>query len=265
MSRKQVAIVTKLRDFDLRPKTASVHRETLRKVGHFLKASGVQVRLYDRNRLCRPITADLILAIGGDGTAIATSHFADRTPLLGINSAPQTSIGFFCRANPSNFSRLLTSILQGRLKPKKVPRLEVTLNGKKFPYPGLNEVLLASELQGDTARYLLRIGHQEEEQKSSGVWVATGAGSTAVIRSAGGKKDSPFSKRLQYRVREPFCYPRHHYKLLHGFLKPGQTITLISQMHHGMIFMDGAKLHRRVPRHAKITVRGGMNPLTIFL
>lgn len=260
-----MVVVTKLKWADLRPASKQIHRETLKKVLNFLKGMPLSYKVIDRSHLKRKIKADLILAVGGDGTVLAASHFTKDAPILGINSAPKTSIGFFCKATPRNFPKILRKILSGKIRPKSVARLEVRVNGKKFPYPGLNDLLLASRLQGDTARYRLRIGKLEEEQKSSGIWIATGAGSTAVIRSAGGKKDSPFTKRLQYLVREPFGYPKRHYQLLHGFLKPQESLTLISEMHQGMIFIDGAKLHLRVPPKARIVVRGGIKPLNIFL
>jgi len=219
----------------------------------------------DRNRLRKAIQTDLIITVGGDGTVLAASHFAGHCPIFGINSAPQTSTGFFCLAGPQNFRRYLGTILKGKRRPVLLPRLEVKINGEKLPYPALNELLFACRLQGETARYRIRIGKREEEQKSSGVWVATGAGSTAAIYSAGGKKDSPYSKRLQYWVREPFLYPKNNYRLVKGFLKLRQKITLISEMRSGMIFIDGGKLNYHVPRYARVTARGGVSPLKIFL
>lgn len=262
---KQVAVVTKLNVAEMRKETRHVHMATLRKVKKFLSGLGIRHRVWNRNHLSKPLKADLVLAVGGDGTVLAASHFTNHAPLLGINSAPKTSTGFFCAANPQNFPKIFRAILAGRKKPKSVPRLEVFVNGKKFPHPGLNDLLFASRLQGDTARYRIRIGRHQEDHKSSGVWVATGAGSSAAIFSAGGKKDSPFSGRLQYRIREPLCFPKKQYRLLHGFLKRGKSLTLISNIRQGMIFLDGAKLHAHVPKHARIVIRGGRQRLRIFL
>lgn len=262
---RQVAVVTKLNVTEMRKETRHTHLATLQNVKKFLSGLKVRVRIWNRNHLTHPLKADLILAVGGDGTVLAASHFTNQAPLLGINSAPKTSTGFFCLGNPQNFPKIIRDILEGRRKPRNVPRLEVFINGKKFPFAGLNDLLFASRLQGDTARYALKIGLQREEQKSSGIWVATGAGSTAAILSAGGKKDSPFSRRLQYKIREPLSFPKKRYQLLHGFLKPHQPLEIISNIRQGMIFLDGAKLHAHVPKNSRIVVRGGRQSLRIFL
>lgn len=265
MKFKQVIVVTKLSPKALRPQTKHIHRQTLRNVLRYLKTLPLSLRVFDRSRIQKPLRADLILTVGGDGTALAASHFAGQTPIFGINSAPQTSLGFFCLANPANFRRFLKQILNGKRKPLSIPRLETRLNGRRLKPYGLNELLFASRLQGETARYLLQIGNHKEEQKSSGVWVATGAGSTGAIHSAGGKKGSPFSKKLQYLVREPCRFPRNHFQLLRGFPNASQTIKITSQMRAGMVFIDGGKWHYKVPKGGVISVRGGMSPLKIFL
>lgn len=262
---KQVIVVTKLKRKDLREATQRIHRQTLQTVKKYLEDWAVTYRVVDRSRLKRTLKADLIITVGGDGTALAASHFAGHSPLFCINSAPQTSTGFFCQATPKNFPIRLQKILTGTIRPKKIARLAAYLSGKKLKPYGLNEVLFASKLQGETARYTLQIGQHMEYHKSSGVWVATGAGSTAAIYSAGGQRESPWTGRLQYKVREPCRFPKNHYRLLGGFIRPNQTIKLISEMNQGMVFIDGAKWHYAVSRGAVLTVRGGKAPIKIFL
>ncbi len=262
---KQVVVITKLSPKDLRPQTRGFHRQTLKKVLRCLDKLSLSYRVLDRSRLQKKIAADLVIAVGGDGTALAASHYADTAPHFGINSAPQTSTGFFCVASPHNFERYLQRILSGKLKPKVLPRLEVFLNRKKLRPYGLNEVLFASMWQGETARYTLCIGKKREDQKSSGVWIATGAGSSGAIYSAGGKKVSPYSPQLQYFVREACRFPKNHYRLLKGFLKKGEEVKIVSQMGAGMIFIDGGRWRYRVRQKEVITVRGNVAPLKIFL
>lgn len=262
---KQVAVVTKLQAKDIRPQTRRTHHKTLKEVTQFLKEFGVHYRVLDRSRLTKKIRADLIITVGGDGTALAASHHSEGTPIFGINSAPQTSTGFFCLAGPKNFKRHLKEILAGKRKPKFVPRLVGFLGRRRLKPFGLNELLFASRLQGETARYWLCVGRQKEEQKSSGVWVATGAGSTGAIHSAGGRPSSLLSTKLQYLVREACRFPKNHHHLLRGFLKAGRTIKIISGIEEGTVFIDGGKWHYRVPKNGVITVRGGVAPLPIFL
>ena len=47
--------------------------------------------------------ADLVVAVGGDGTLLAASHNVVDVPILGVNSAPGHSVGFFCAAKRPTF------------------------------------------------------------------------------------------------------------------------------------------------------------------
>ncbi len=262
---KQVAVVTKLQAKDIRPQTRRTHHKTLKDVTQFLKKLEVPFRVLDRSRLKKIIGADLIITVGGDGTVLAASHHSEGTPIFGINSAPQTSTGFFCLAGPKNFKRHLKKIMTGKRKPKLIPRLVVFLGKRRLTPFGLNELLFASRLQGETARYWICLGRKKEWQKSSGVWVSTGAGSTGAIHSAGGKPCPLLSTKLQYLVREACRFPKNNYHLLQGFLNAGRTIKIISGIEEGTVFIDGGKWHYRVPKNGVITVRGGVSPLPIFL
>lgn len=261
---KNVLVVSKLHTRDLRPQSRTIHKKTLAKVLQFLKEKKISYCLVDRKNLAAPLRADLIITVGGDGTVLAASHHAGKIPIVAINSAPSTSTGFFCLASPTNFPRHLEAILNGKIKPIRVPRLVALLNGKPVKPFGLNDLLFASSLPGETARYKIRVGRREEEQKSSGVWVATGAGSTGAIYSAGGKRDLITSRRLQYFVREPLRFPKNHYRLRNASIRPGSGIIIHSQMFSGMIFIDGARWRYRVPKNGRLEIRGGQSPLLLF-
>lgn len=261
---KQVAVVTKFHTRDLRQITRHIHRNTLKAVLKTLRKWNLQPILINRVQFKKTIQADLVITVGGDGTVLAASHFVKQTPIFGINSAPTTSTGYLCVAHPKNFERLLKRVLAGKQKPRLLPRLQVSVNKTKIPFLALNDLLFACRLQGETARYTLQIGHKREFQKSSGIWIATGSGSTAAIFSAGGKPFSMTSKKMEYLVREPFQY-KIRYRLLRGLVNQRNKITIIPDMDQGMIFIDGGKLHYHVPKHARVTVRGGLKPLRLFL
>jgi NAD+ kinase len=196
--------------------------------------------------------ADLVLSVGGDGTALAASHYVRGGALLGVNSAPGDSVGHFCHATRSDFSRKLDDILNGRWKPARLARLGVTLDGAPLPEFALNDVLIAHECPAATTRYIIADGGggggidvednvAEEEQRSSGLWVSTAAGSTAGIRSAGGRVMPRFSRRLQYLVRELYREPGRSYQLTRGFVGPGAQLVVASKMPQGRLYVDGAK------------------------
>ena len=156
-------------------------------------------RSYFRNK-------DLILAVGGDGTFLMTSHFIfDGTPLLGLNSDPSCREGFFMVTTKKDFDRKLKKVLKGNYKVKKLHRLEAFLGSRKISELALNEFYVASAKAYHTARYYFTIKGKRERQKSSGVLVSTAAGSYAWIKSAGGKTLPLYSDKLEYLIREPYC------------------------------------------------------------
>ena len=79
-----------------------------------------------------------------------------------------------------------------------------------------------------TSRYILEIDGDSEEQRSSGVWVGTAAGSTGALRSAGGDVLPFSSTQIELVVREPYSVSGQ-----------GQAIAIQSKMRDGRLFVDG--------------------------
>jgi len=75
------------------------------------------------------------------------------------------------------------------------------------------------------SRYYLQVGKLLEEQRSSGVWIATAAGSTGGLRSAGGKVLPKEDKKFQYKPRELYYGKKTCYHLKGG-IKPGPKSDL---------------------------------------
>src|SRR5205085_3194359 len=111
------------------------------------------------------------------------SHWVTGACLLGVNSAPKSSVGYLSIARRSNVVRTLAQIARGTLLPQQVTRIEAEVAGHRLP-PALNDFLLAHQQPAATSRYRLRLGPRAEDHRSSGLWVATPAGSTAGIHSA---------------------------------------------------------------------------------
>ncbi|HOW37247.1 MAG TPA: hypothetical protein PLK34_03295, partial [Candidatus Pacearchaeota archaeon] len=79
------------------------------------------------------------------------------------------------------------------------------------------------------SRYKLKFKDIQEEQRSSGVLVTTGAGSGAWFASAGGKTFNCEDKKLMFLVREPYTGKRVFIpKLLQGEILPGEKLVLES-------------------------------------
>lgn len=209
--------------------------------------------------------ADLVITIGGDGTALNTSHYITNGLMLGVNSAPGDSIGHFCHAHRRNFATCFSDILRARWQPTALARLAIALDDKWLPELALNDVLIAQDCPAATTRYIIELGGASEEQRSSGIWISTAAGSTAGIRSAGGKVMPLQSRRLQYFVRELYREPQRSYALTRGFIKPGEEIRIASKMQNAHVYIDGARTTYEFPFGTRARIRLAEFALRLFL
>ena len=187
--------------------------------------------------------ADLIVTVGGDGTFLSASHGvgshddSDGPPMLGINSAPSSSIGYFCAADALGFARIMDDIAAGHTHSRPLWRMIVAVNGVPLADLALNDVLLAHRVPAETSRYELQCAGRAQDQKSSGLWIATAAGSTAAIRSAGGAVLPIESRNLQYRVRELMTWAVRGEPLQGGMF--ADTLAVVSRVQTGALYIDG--------------------------
>jgi NAD+ kinase len=207
--------------------------------------------------------ARLVISVGGDGTLLAASHWVTGGTLLGVNSAPRSSVGYLTLTRRASLPRILTRIRSGDLAPQEVARLEIELEGKILP-PALNDVLVAHEQPAATSRYRLRLGRRAEDHRSSGLWVSTAAGSTAGIRSAGGQPLPLTMRRLQFRARELFLVRGRSATLPSGFVEPGEELVVESAMAAGWLYPDGSRMAVRFPFGARAAFRIAEQPLRLF-
>ncbi|MEO1269415.1 MAG: NAD(+)/NADH kinase [Myxococcota bacterium] len=208
---------------------------------------------------------DLIVTVGGDGTVLDVSHrLTDATPLLGVNSDPVSSVGYFCATTGADFAETLTGVISGSVKAFELSRFRIAINDVLIDPPVLNDILIADGNPAATSRYILEVASHREEHRSSGIWVSTPAGSTAAIRSAGGIVLPLGSQLLQYLVREPYLPPHGRYNLLGGVQPIGDGLTVISRMRTGCVFLDGPHAVYNVAMGDRIAISGTAPPLVIL-
>jgi NAD+ kinase len=219
------------------------HREhvaTLKEVERALKALGARAWVIHGPRIVFDASdVALVVTVGGDGTLLAASHHVARTPILGVNSSPGSSVGFFCAAYRETVRDLLEQALSGRLRRLRLARMTARLNGRVVSRRVLNEALFCHETPAAASRYILRHGTQEETQVSSGFWIGTAAGSTGAMRSAGGKVLPLTSEKLQLVVREPFRRDASPLRMTRLEIEPGREVTVKSKMRDARLFLDG--------------------------
>ncbi len=249
------------------------HTETVEEVRRALVDLGVVATFYDRAPGFRVEgRCDLVVTVGGDGTLLAASHgIGSGVPLLGVNSAPNHSVGFFCAARKGAVREALAAAFEGSLRRTELTRMRVEAGGHVLHDRVLNEALFCHASPAATSRYILRLleGPEgtvlaEEEQKSSGLWVGPAAGSTAAQRSAGGRVMPLASPKLQYVVREPYRPGADALRMTTGLVDEGQVLTIRSQMRQGRVFIDGDRIMHEVGIGDVVTMRRSEEPLVVL-
>lgn len=138
----------------------------------------------------QPITADLVVGVGGDGTvleALRQGITAD-APVLGVNAG---HMGFLTEIEPINVSEALDAIDSGRFFLSERMTLTARL-------PNLGSVLGINDavIEKAVSQHVIRVaawvgGERLIGYRADGVVVATPTGSTAYNFSAGGPLIDP--------------------------------------------------------------------------
>ena len=218
----------------------AVHRQALETVIHALRQLPVEFDLAYRADL--KVTEKryrLVVSVGGDGTFLQAARSVTHTPILGVNSDPERSEAVFCAATRRTFARLCRAALQARLPQLRLYRLRMALNGRPLPQRAINDILVVHDDPATMSRYRLRVGAQEELQKSSGLWVATAAGSSSAVLAAGGVRLPWSAARFQYRPRELYRGRLSAPRLTGGTLPARASMQVTWLMRRGSAFIDG--------------------------
>jgi NAD+ kinase len=243
-----------------------IHQETLQRAKEALRGLGARAVLrYRPEPMPEEGAWDLIVTLGGDGTLLWASHLADSsTPMLAINSAPDTSVGYFCAGDGHDVDEVLAAALEGKLKSSRLARMRVDVGEKVISTRVLNDALYCHESPAATSRYILEYAGDQERQMSSGVWAGPAAGSTAAIRSAGGKVLATGSQKIQFVIREPYRGVDNKYRLVKGMVPPGEDLKITSRMTKGRIFLDGTQKVHVVGIGDRVRMTLSDEPLTLL-
>lgn len=149
------------------------------------EAEQVRTALVERYGDCAPQSADVIVAIGGDGFMLETlrAQMDGGKPIYGVNSG---TVGFLM--NPQNLEGLAETIADA--EPAIIHPLTMTaktIDGKTKTAKAINEVSLFRQTrQSARIRILVNGKIRMESLICDGVLLATPAGSTAYNLSAHG-------------------------------------------------------------------------------
>ncbi len=236
-------------DAILRLKRAhSEHYATLARMAKALATSQLDYEIVSRDDERSQTSTegyDAVVTVGGDGTLLAASHYlAGDTVLFGVRSS-ESSVGYLCCAGPDDPERLIATIAQGGQRTLRVERLhavvrqaETGLEVKTAPI--LNDFLFTNANPAATTRYRLNFKDQAEVHRSSGIWIATGVGSTAAILAAGGTMRPKDDSLFQFRVRELYKLSRPTPMIDGAIFDPARAPLLIeNRCPQALLAMDG--------------------------
>jgi NAD+ kinase len=196
-------------------------------------------------------TFPLLVSFGGDNHFIYTARFASQ-PIIGINSDPKTSTGALLYFDVDKFLEYHKKdvFIKNEYQIEYWTQIEATLyypdKSKISTGRCISETIIRNEFADSMSRYLVRINQKEyEEQKSSGLLLATGAGSTGwfynclphsiqLFEDPRFPKNSPFFKMI---AREPGFNRIHKFKYLYCTIREKEELEIISEM-DGVIVVD---------------------------
>ncbi|MFZ6026111.1 MAG: NAD+ kinase [Chloroflexota bacterium] len=200
---------------------------------------------------------DLVVTIGIDGLVVNTAKYLDGQPLLAVNPDPAHVDGVLLPFTVSQAAGAARQALRGEFRTRQIRMAEACLNDGQALL-AFNDLFIGvrSHL---SARYRIEHAGRTEEHSSSGVIVATGAGSTGwlsslfnmaegMARQFLGEAQAPFrrpqldweSDRLMFVVREPFVSKTSGAAIVCGMISADAPLQLESHIPEGgVIFSDG--------------------------
>jgi NAD+ kinase len=241
------------------------HQNTLMEVKRVLAKYGSHYHISNRKAHIPYQLYDFVITVGGDGTFLQAASRLTQQRILGVKSDAKRSVGKFCAANEKNFEKIFLKILSGKIVTRALPRFSLEVTESKKRSLVLNDILVCDANPAAMSRYELMVEGKREEQRSSGLWIATASGSTGAIRSSGGIMLKDTNKKIQYRPRELYFRERNQYQLTGNALNLKNPLKIRSLMRKGVIYIDGA--HTKVPfEYGKIaTIKHSLLPIHTFI
>jgi NAD+ kinase len=140
--------------------------------------------------------ADLIIAIGGDGTLLSSARkFGFKgIPIMGINLG---NLGFLTDVDPDDLTHCINEILSKKYTIDSRFFLEAKVNKDKKIDIALNEIVIHSGSVAQLGEYQLYINNKfVYRQRADGLIISTPTGSTAYSLSGNGPIVHPKSKSI---------------------------------------------------------------------
>ncbi len=129
------------------------------------------------------IGADMVVAVGGDGTVLRTVQKVEQLPVLGVKVG---ALGFLCEVAPDAWRDAIDRVISGRFYLEYRTKLSLSHKGAAYP-DVLNEALITTAKPSKILSLSVsKDGESLHRGRADGVMVSTTTGSTAYALSAGG-------------------------------------------------------------------------------
>jgi NAD+ kinase len=164
--------------------------ETSKRIVDFLKAKGQNIQIEEKlaeklgtsGSALEEIAADIIIAIGGDGTVLRTLQRA-RGKILAVNMG---RVGFLTEVQPEDIEKRIEDVLAGNYIEDTRDLLKVELGGGRL-FDCLNEVVIHTSEISKMRGFQVYVDKNDIGTfRADGLIVATATGSTCYSMSAGG-------------------------------------------------------------------------------
>lgn len=233
----------------------------LNKLIELLNVEKIEYKVLIDEDLDSHIKADVIFSLGGDGTILFLTEFANKNgiPIIGINAG---KLGFLTEFERYDMEKAVSLLKEGKLKEDFRNTLKVEFKDKF--YFALNDVFVqrtyAEDIGCMVAETLFNIdGKYIDKFKGDGIVVGTSTGSTAYSLSAGGPILTP---GLDALVVTPIAAHSIMHRPIVFDPKINCEIELIGRAHAGL-FVDGKYVGEMVEGD-KVSITKAKND-TIFL
>ncbi len=242
-------------EFDEYEQEERTYKRSLERLEHDLEF-GLRLKFLQREHLPNYDfwNCSVVVVVGQDGLVANSAKYVGDIPIVGVNPDPRRYDGVLLPFQLSQARAAVARVLEGKHQSRSVTLAEVNLNdGQRML--AFNDFFVGCA--GHTsARYTLECDGKVEAQSSSGVLVATGAGSTGwlssvfnmaagVARMLGAEVKSRLElrwedRRLLWAIREPFASKYSGANLVAGVQERDQSLVVESLMpERGVIFSDG--------------------------
>jgi NAD+ kinase len=214
-------------------------------------AEVVQVGAPGQDRVVAPhadaASCDLVVALGGDGTALAALRAAApcHRPVLGVACG---SLGALTATTADRLEEALRRVAAGDWRPRRLPALAAETPGEMLR--AINDLVLVRASAGQVTIEITIDGERYVRYAGDGLVAATPLGSTAYTLAAGGPMLAPDSRGLVLTPLSPHggfgppvvTQPRHRVDINVDPGHGGARVELDGQIHEVLERMQTVSL-----------------------